>query len=234
MKGSISSIETMSSVDGPGIRCVVFMTGCRKRCLYCHNPEMFQKGELNYTVDELVNKLLRYKNYFGKKGGITFSGGEPLLQTNFLIPVLKKLKKENIHIAIDTAGDFRGNIQVLLKYVDLIILDIKHVKEKEYEYLTKTKMDNIEKFIKIINQTKIPVNLRQVIVPNFNDNLDYLQELKEYIKRIKNVKSIEFLPYHKLGSEKYQELNIKNPMENIPAMNKEKCDKLYQEFLNML
>ena len=95
-------------------------------------------------------------------------------------------------------------------------------------------MDNIEKFIKIINQTKIPVNLRQVIVPDFNDNIEYLQELKEYIKRIKNVKSIEFLPYHKLGSEKYQELNIKNPMENIPAMNKEKCDRLYQEFLNML
>ena len=234
MHGSIASIETLTSVDGPGIRSIVFMSGCLKRCLYCHNPEMFKMPKPNYNHQELVNKLLRYKNYFQRGGGITFSGGEPLLQTNFLIPVLKKLKKENIHIAIDTAGDFRGNIQVLLKYVDLIILDIKHVKEKEYEYLTKTKMDNIEKFIKIINQTKIPVNLRQVIVPNFNDNLDYLQELKEYIKRIKNVKSIEFLPYHKLGSEKYQELQLPNPMENIPAMNKDKCDKLYQEFLNML
>ena len=157
---------------------------------------MFIMHKPNYNHQELVNKLLRYKNYFQRGGGITFSGGEPLLQTNFLIPVLKKLKKENIHIAIDTAGDFRGNIQVLLKYVDLIILDIKHVKEKEYEYLTKTKMDNIEKFIK-------------------------------------NVKSIEFLPYHKLGSEKYQELQLPNPMENIPAMDKDKCDRLYQTFLEL-
>lgn len=234
MKGSISSIETMSSVDGPGIRCVVFMTGCRKRCLYCHNPEMFQKGELNYTVDELVNKLLRYKNYFGKKGGITFSGGEPLLQTDFLIAVLKKLKKENIQIAFDTAGDYVGNVEELLKYTDLVILDIKDTREKEYEYLTKVKIKKVEEFIKILNKSQVKVSLRQVIIPNFNDNLDYLKSLKQYIKKINNVVDITFLPYHRLGREKYLKLGIPYPMEDTLDMDKEKCDKLYQEFLNML
>ncbi len=233
MKGSISSIETMSSVDGPGIRCVVFMTGCRKRCLYCHNPEMFQKGELNYTVDELVNKLLRYKNYFGKKGGITFSGGEPLLQTDFLIPVLKKLKKENIQIAFDTAGDYVGNVEELLKYTDLVILDIKDTREKEYEYLTKVKIEKVEEFIKILNKSQVKVSLRQVIIPNFNDNLDYLKSLKQYIKKINNVVDITFLPYHRLGREKYLKLGIPYPMEDTLDMDKEKCDKLYQEFLKL-
>ena len=131
--GSVSSIETMSCVDGPGIRIVIFLNGCKKRCLFCHNPEMFTMKKDNMTELELVNKIKRYKTYFGKKGGITFSGGEPLLQTNFLIEVCKLLKQENIHVAIDTAGDYIGNIEELLKYVDLIILDIKDTRKRKYE-----------------------------------------------------------------------------------------------------
>ena len=233
MLGSVATIETLTSVDGPGIRTIVFLSGCKKRCLYCHNPEMFQSSKPNYKGSDLANKLLRYKNYFTRGGGITFSGGEPLLQTDFLIEVCKILKKENIHIAIDTAGDFTGNIQELLKYVDLIILDIKHIHSKEYEFLTKSKMKKVEEFIHIINQTNIQVSLRQVIIPNFNDNLKYLKSLKEYIKRIKNKTDMTFLPYHKLGSEKYLELNINNPMEEVDEMDKKKCQELYEKFLKL-
>lgn len=233
MLGSISSIETLTSVDGPGIRTIVFMSGCKKRCLYCHNPEMFKMGKPNYSDQNLVNKLVRYKNYFKRGGGITFSGGEPLLQTDFLISVCKKLKKENIHIAIDTAGDFNGNIKELLKYVDLVILDIKHTNKKEYEFLTKSKMKKVEEFIKILNETNIPVSLRQVIIPGFNDNLKYLKSLKEYIKRIKNIRDITFIPYHKLGIGKYLELDIYYPMDKIVEMDFNKCQELYQMFLEL-
>ena len=230
MQGSVASIETMSSVDGPGIRTVVFMSGCKKRCLYCHNPEMFQMTKPNYEAKELFNKLKRYKNYFGKKGGITFSGGEPLLQTNFLIEVCKLLKQENIHVAIDTAGDYIGNIEELLKYVDLIILDIKDTRKRKYEYLTNQKIETQENFIKLINKTNVKVSIRQVIIPSFNDNLKYIKSLKKYLTKIKNIQDITFIPYHKLGSEKYLDLGLVYKMTNIPEMDKTKCNELFKEF----
>lgn len=233
MKGSISSIETGSVVDGPGIRTVVFLNGCNKRCLYCHNPEMFKIKDLNYTAIDLKNKLIRYKNYYSNKGGITFSGGEPLLQTNFLIETCKLLKKENINIAIDTAGDYKGNINELLKYVDLILLDIKHVDDKEYFSLTKSKIKKQDEFIKIINKYNIDIYIRQVIVPGIHDNLDYLKKLKEYLKKINNIKDITFIPYHKLGIEKYKKLNLVYPLENVLEMNIDSCNKLYEEFKNL-
>lgn len=233
MKGSISSIETLTSVDGPGIRTIVFLSGCKKRCLYCHNPEMFTLTKPNYEASDLVKRIIRYKNYFKRGGGVTFSGGEPLLQTNFLLEVCKKLKQENIHIAIDTAGDYIGNIEELLKYVDLVILDIKHVTKTGYKYITKTDINNVSKFIKILNKSGKDVYLRQVIVPGIHDNLNYLKKLKKYIKNIKNVKNITFIPYHKLGIEKYLELNLNYPLLNTKEMDKEECDKLFYEFLNL-
>ena len=127
MQGCIDSIESMGLVDGPGIRTVIFLSGCKLRCKYCHNPEMWVKGKDNYSVDELVKKILRFKPYYGNKGGVTFSGGEPLMQPDFLLEVCKRLKQEGIHIAIDTAGVGMGHYEELLSYVDLIILDIKHV-----------------------------------------------------------------------------------------------------------
>ena len=230
---SVASIETLTSVDGPGLRTLVFMSGCRKRCLYCHNPEMFKLEKPNYKASDLVNKLKRYKNYFKRGGGITFSGGEPLLQTDALIPVLKELKKENIHIAIDTAGDYIGNIKELLEYVDLVILDIKHVEKNKYENLCKVKINKVEEFIKILNKSGVKVSLRQVIVPGIHDNLDYLKKLKKYISKIKNVCDIAFLPFHRLGIEKYIELGINYPLGDTPDMDKEKCKELYEEFLKL-
>ena len=137
IKGSVDSIETFGLVDGPGIRTVVFLTGCKLRCKYCHNPEMWHLGKYNYTPSELAERILRNKNYFQRNnGGVTFSGGEPLLQSKFIIEVCKILKKENIHVALDTAGVGNGDYEEVLKYVDLVLLDIKHTNSIEYKELT--------------------------------------------------------------------------------------------------
>ena len=147
MMASIASIETFGVVDGPGIRTVVFFNGCKLRCIYCHNPEMFLMGKNNTTVDELVAKILKNKEYFANNGGVTFSGGEPLLHQDFIIEVAKILKKHKIHIALDTAGVGLGNYDELLKYIDLVILDIKHTDSVGYKKITNRSMDEINNFI---------------------------------------------------------------------------------------
>ena len=233
MKGSIDSIETLGLVDGPGIRCVVFLNGCRLRCKYCHNPEMWIKKENNYTVDELVNKLLRYKPYFSTNGGVTFSGGEPLLQSEFLIEVMGKLKSEGIHICLDTAGIGNGNYEKIVSLCDLILFDVKHINENGYHDLTGGHINNCEEFLHEINKQNKPVWIRQVIVPGINDNDEYLDDLCNYIKRINNIEKIDFLPYHKMGDEKYKKLNIKNPLDNVPEMDKIECENLYQRFMKL-
>lgn len=230
--GSINSIESFGLVDGPGIRTVVFLNGCKLRCLYCHNPEMWVKQELNYTVEELVKKIIRNKPYFSNNGGVTFSGGEPLLQSEFLLEVCKELKKENIHIAIDTAG-VGNNYEELFDYIDLVILDIKHVEESGYKYITKRSMSDFNSFIEFLNSNNKKVWIRQVIIPGINDNLKYLKKLKLFLKKINNIEKIEFLPYHKMGIEKYKKLNIDYPLKEIEEMDKIKCDKLYKDFKNV-
>ena len=232
MMGSVDSIETFGLVDGPGIRTVIFFSGCRLRCLFCHNPEMFQTKEKNMDVDTLVKKVLRSKPYFKRnQGGVTFSGGEPLLQIDFLIEVCKKLKSEKIHIALDTAGVGIGKYDEILSLVDLVILDIKHTDPLGYEKMTGQKQEEVEKFIISLNKSGKDVWLRQVIVPGLTDQEEYLKSLASYVKKIKNVKKIEFLPFHHLGFEKYEKLGIKNPLKDSPEMDKESCDKLYQKFL---
>lgn len=232
MMGSVDSIETFGPVDGPGIRTVIFFSGCRLRCLFCHNPEMFQAKEKNMDVDTLVKKVLRSKPYFKRnQGGVTFSGGEPLLQIDFLIEVCKKLKNEKIHIALDTAGVGIGKYDEILSLVDLVILDIKHTDPLGYEKMTGQKQEEVEKFIISLNKSGKDVWLRQVIVPGLTDQEEYLKSLASYVKKIKNVKKIEFLPFHHLGFEKYEKLGIKNPLKDTPEMDKESCDKLYQKFL---
>ena len=233
IKGAVDSIETFGLVDGPGIRTVVFLSGCKLRCKYCHNPEMWVKGEENYTPSQLAKKILRNKNYFKRKGGVTFSGGEPLLQSKFIIEVAKILKKEDIHIALDTAGVGNGNYEEILKYIDLVILDIKHVNRFHYFDLTNHKIDESLKFIEALNESGKSVWIRQVIVPGLTDNRDYLKKLSSMIHGIKRVEKIEFLPYHKLGSEKYIKLGIKDPYKDLEEMDKEKCDELYKEFMQI-
>lgn len=234
MTASIASIETFGTVDGPGIRTVVFFNGCHLRCIYCHNPEMWSKQEDNMTVDELVSKILKNKEYFGDTGGVTFSGGEPLLHVDFIIEVSKELKKHNIHIVLDTAGVGLGNYEELLNYIDLIIFDVKHTTVSGFEKVTQVNSNEPIKFIEVANKLNKSFWIRQVIVPGIMDNEEYLYSLKEYIKQIKNIEKIEFLPYHKLGREKYIKLGIPYPCENISEMDKEKCNELYDKFIDII
>ena len=234
MNASIDSIETLGLVDGPGIRTVIFLNKCNLRCKYCHNPETWIMKDKNYSQEELINKILRNKNYYKNNGGVTFSGGEPLLQYDFLLEICKKLKKEHIHIAIDTAGVGNGNYIELLQNIDLVLLDIKHTSKEGFIEITQT--DNYDKFIEFVNQlnqTNTDVWIRQVIIPDVNDNEEYIKELASFVKtNIKNVKKIEFLPYHTLGNEKYTKLGIKNPYQDKKDMDQDKCNKLYELFIN--
>ena len=229
--GSVESIETLGLLDGPGIRTVIFLNGCKLRCKFCHNPEMFTKKENNYTPEELVKKIIRNKPYFKNNGGVTFSGGEPLLQSDFIIECAKLLKKEKVHIAIDTAGVGNGNYEEILKYVDLVLLDIKHTTKEGYKQITNHKMKEIDEFIEALNKSKKKVWIRQVIVPGIMDNEKYIDSLVEYLKKINNIEKVTFLPFHRLGREKYLKLNIPYPYENKKDMDKEKCNELYNSFL---
>jgi len=226
MLGSISKIESMGLKDGPGIRTVIFLNGCKLRCKYCHNPETWKKLENNISVDQLVDKILRYKNYYGEDGGVTLSGGEPLLQIDFIIELCKKLKEHKIHIALDTSGTGIGKYEEILKYIDLVLLDIKDTKPEGFKDLTGTDIEESQKFIKVLNKTNIPVWVRQVIIPNYNDNFKYMHKLNDYIIGIKNVEKIELLPYHNMAISKYKELNIDYPLINTPNMDKLKCNEL--------
>ena len=233
MNASIDSIETLGLVDGPGIRTVIFLNKCNLRCKYCHNPETWIMKDKNYSQEELINKILRNKNYYKNNGGVTFSGGEPLLQYDFLLEICKKLKQENIHIAIDTAGIGNGNYIDLLKTIDLVLLDIKHITKEGFIDITQT--DNYSKFIEFIsqlNESNTDVWIRQVIIPDVNDNEEYIIDLANFIKtNIKYVKKIEFLQFHTLGNEKYIKLGIKNPYQDKKDMDQNKCNKLYELFL---
>ena len=233
IKGAVDSIETFGLVDGPGIRTVVFLSGCKLRCKYCHNPEMWLRGRDNYTPEELALRILRNKNYFGESGGVTFSGGEPLLQSKFVIEVAKLLKKENIHIALDTAGVGNGDYEEVLKYVDLVILDIKHTTREGYFNLTGLEIDTSLAFIDEVNKSGKSVWIRQVVVPGIMDNDEYLENLVDMVKRIHKVERIDFLPYHKLGQEKYDKLGIDYPYQEKEEMDKDKCQELYQKFMDM-
>ncbi|MBO5120305.1 MAG: pyruvate formate lyase-activating protein [Bacilli bacterium] len=230
IRASIDSIETFGLVDGPGIRVVVFFNGCKLRCKYCHNPEMWTKKAENYSPQELVDKIKRYKSYFKDNGGVTFSGGEPLLHSKFIIETAKLLKEENIHIALDTSGVGLGDYNEILPYIDLVILDIKHTKPLGYKELTNLEINESEEFIKELNKSNIPVWIRQVIVPGIMDNYEYIDSLINYLYKINNIKRVDFLPFHRLGREKYLSLGLTYPYEDKPEMDKEECNKLYKYF----
>ena len=231
MIGYVNKIESMGLVDGPGIRTVIFMQGCMLRCVFCHNPESWSfKGGTKYTPLELVNKISRFKPYYGEDGGVTFSGGEPLGQPEFLLETCKLLKKENINICLDTSG-VGTKYEELLDYIDLIILDIKHITSEGYEMITGAKIDKFQKFLETVQKKNKKLWLHQVIVPGINDTKEYILQLKEYISKIKNVEKVELLPYHTMGVGKYKDLNIKYKLDGVPPMDNLKCKEL-EKILN--
>lgn len=226
--GRISSIESMGLLDGPGIRFVAFLQGCKLRCKYCHNPETWDvNGRSQITSpEELIKKISRFKNYFGTDGGVTFSGGEPLLQPEFLLECLKLCKKENIHTCIDTAGVGFGEYDEILDYTDLVILDIKAVDEGEYRELTGQDMKYFNQFLSVTQRKNKKLWLRQVIVPNMNDDREHIVALCEFAKKLKNVEKVELLPYKTIGVHKYRDLNIPYRLDGVPELSEEKLDEL--------
>lgn len=233
MKASLGALETFGLVDGPGIRCVFFLNGCMLRCKYCHNPEMFSKGEDNLTVDEVVDRALKCKPYFKDNGGVTFSGGEPLLHSKFIVECSKKLHEVGINVAIDTAGVGLDDYDDILPYVDLVILDIKHTNPKAYEVLTGQAIDRTERFIEAVKKHDKKLWIRQVIVPGLMDTEAYVDSLVDYLGKftISNIENIQFLPFHRLGREKYITMGIDYPYEDKKDMDKEECNKLFKLFV---
>lgn len=232
IKGKIHSIESMGLVDGPGIRVIVFMQGCALRCKYCHNPDTWvNEGGKEYTPEELVKKLSRFKSYFQTSGGgVTFSGGDPLRQPEFLLETLKLCKENGIHTCLDTAGVGFGDYDEILKYTDLVLFDVKDVTREGYKNVTLIDMDESLNFMEALNRNNTKVWIRHVVVPNLTDGEEHILELKEFIKKIKNVEKIELLPYHLLGVNKYETMGIKYTLEGVQPMDKEIIKK-YEELL---
>ncbi len=226
--GNISSIESMGLVDGPGIRYIVFLQGCELRCLYCHNPETWDKDKecQRMTPEELVKKIVRFKSYFGCTGGVTFSGGEPLLQPKFLLECLKLCKKEGINTALDTAGVGFGDYDEILLLTDLVILDLKAVSEEDYKKITGQPMIRFKKFLADCQRLNKKLWIRQVIVPGINDNEENIKKIKYFVSQLRNVEKVELLPYKTIGVHKYEDLKIKYRLEGVPDMEEERCKEL--------
>lgn len=230
IKGKIHSMETLGTLDGPGIRMVVFFQGCKLRCLYCHNPDTWltTKG-ITISSDEIIKKAKKYIPYFKfNSGGITFSGGEPLMQPEFLLECLKKCNEAGIHTVLDTSGVGFGNYDEILKYTDLVILDIKHSDPEKYKKITNSDINSYYEFKKSIIRNKKDIWLKQVVTPTINDTygdmLEFQNEVDTFPKNI--IQKVELLPYHTLGVFKYNELNIDYQLNDIPPLPNEKLDEL--------
>ncbi|MGL4876383.1 MAG: pyruvate formate-lyase-activating protein [Clostridium sp.] len=232
IKGKIHSIESMGLVDGPGIRVIVFMQGCALRCKYCHNPDTWSmEGGTEYSPEELVKKLSRFKSYFETSGGgVTFSGGDPLRQPEFLVETLKLCKEAGIHTCLDTSGVGLGEYDEILKYTDLVLFDVKDVTREGYKNVTLMEWDESLNFIDALNRNNTKVWIRHVVVPNLTDGEGHILELKEFIKKINNIEKIELLPYHLLGVNKYETMGIKYALDGTEQMDKE-IIKRYEELL---
>lgn len=228
----VHSIETFGSVDGPGIRFIIFLKGCRMRCKFCHNPDTWDiNGGQEKTVDELLTQALKYKPYWNKGGGITVSGGEPLLQIDFLIEFFKKAKAKGIHTALDTAGNpftrkepFFSKFKELMEVTDLILLDIKEIDDAKHKDLTGWSNSNILDMAKYLSEINKPVWIRHVLVPGGSDNNEELIRLDEFIKTLNNVDRVEVLPYHDLGIYKWEKLGIAYPLINVKPPTKERIE----------
>lgn len=225
--GNIHSIETFGTVDGPGVRFVVFMQGCPMRCLYCHNPDSWKIGAgENMSVNEILTQYESVKEFC--KGGITATGGEPLLQIDFVTQLFKNARLKNIHTALDTSGicfnpENTSKIDELLEHTSLVMLDIKHIDNEEHIKLTGHSNTNILKFAQYLSEKKIPVWIRHVVVEGINYNEEHLTKLGEFLATLKNIKALDVLPYHDMAKPKYEALGIDYKLNDIPPLTKEKA-----------
>lgn len=218
LKGRIHSFESLGAVDGPGIRYVIFMQGCPLRCKYCHNRDTREYSSgTKYTVDEIVRKIKRYVSYMGEDGGVTVTGGEPLLQIDFVIELFKRLKELNIHTCLDTSGFVQiDKLKNLLDYTDLVLLDIKHMDNEAHQDLIGVGNEKIKLFAKHLSDKGIPMWIRHVLVPGITDSEEHLKSLKEFIATLKTVQKVEVLGYHTLGVHKWAQSKEDYPLAGVP------------------
>ena len=216
MKGYIHQLESFGSVDGPGVRFIIFFAGCPLRCKYCHNPDTWDmmKGK-QYTADELLDEAITCREYWGTKGGITVSGGEPLAQIDFLLELFTKAKERGINTCIDTAGgpftregEWFEKFKRLMNVTDVLLMHIKHINEEEHIKLTGHTGKNIIEMFRYLDEINKPVWIRHVLVPGITDNDEYLIQTRDFIRTLGNVQRVEVLPYHGLGAMKYKDLGI--------------------------
>lgn len=231
MTGYIHSKESFGTVDGPGIRYVLFMQGCPLRCIYCHNPDTWETGNgEKITPDEVLQEFNKNRSFYSK-GGITVTGGEPLLQVDFLTELFKKAKAENIHTCIDTSGityntdnpAYMQKLDELMNYTDLVMLDIKHIDPESHIKLTSKDNSRVLDFAKYLETKKIPLWVRHIIIEGYTDNAEDLRKLGEFIGKLKNLKALDVLPYHTMGVNKYKEMGISYPLEGMEALPMEKA-----------
>ena len=228
MEGKISSILSMGTVDGPGIRTVVFFQGCPLRCAYCHNPEThdFNAG-ISMSASEVFKKILPNIRYFKNNGGVTLSGGEVLCQAEFAVEVLKLCKQRNIHTAIDTSGCLlNDDVKTLLEYTDLCLLDIKMTNEDDYEKYIGGSLEKTLEFLEYLDSIYMPVWIRQVIVPGINDTIENYDKLKELVSPFKCIEKIELLPFRKLCLEKYENMGLEFPLKDIRECTKADIERI--------
>ena len=236
MIGHIHSTESFGAADGPGVRFIVFMQGCHMRCRYCHNPDTWKMdGGDEVTADEILKRALRFKPYWGKDGGITISGGEPLLQIDFVIELFKKAKELGINTCIDTAGNpftkeepFFSKFEELMKYTDLLLLDLKEINPARHKDLTGFDNSNIIEMAKYLSEINKPVWIRHVLVPEHSDFDEDLDALGDFIDTLSNVDRVEILPYHTLGKFKWENLGIPYTLESISPPSAERIENAKQ------
>jgi pyruvate formate lyase activating enzyme len=233
MTGRIHSIESCGTLDGPGLRCVVFFQGCPLRCRYCHNPDTWDiSGGQEVTASEIIKKIIRFKPYFNHKGGVTLSGGEPLLQPEFAAEILRECKRNGIHTAVDTSGWVNTQaLEQTLPYTDLLLLDVKALDNKMYQWLTGKEEDKFLSALTIIKKYKKPLWLRYVILPGINDTPEHMSKLKLLASSMGSmVQKIELLPYHSLGEHKWQRLGYKYTLSQVKPPKDCEIDLMYQKF----
>jgi len=228
MKGRLHSIETLGAVDGPGIRTVFFMQGCPARCLYCHNPDSWDpSGGRDIEIEEIVHWAVRGMPYYGDKGGVTFSGGEPLLQGQFITEAMKALKKEGINSAIDASGTYVDEYtEEAVKTCDLVLLDIKHPDPERFKIVTGKDQETLFRLIDIINRHGRHVWIRNVVVPDINDTEEDIEALNEFISQVEHIDKVELLGYHTMAVQKYGKLGITYRLKGVPPMDAEKLARL--------
>lgn len=231
--GRIHSLESFGTVDGPGIRFVVFMQGCPLRCQFCHNPDTWDvHGGQEYTPDKLMTEIIKYKAYMNYSGGgVTFTGGEPLLQADFILEVSKMCKENGISVAIDTSGFiYNDTVKELMDYTDLVLLDIKNYDPIVYKNVTGVNLSPTLSFLDYLREKNIATWVRYIVVPQLTDNLDSIKQLSEHLDSYPNVKKIELLPFHKMGEYKWEELGLDYKLYDTEAPSSELFQQVIEIF----